>query len=91
MQLYPFQPDGPVSQVWHGRKLNKDIPDNILTPMWAESPGRHFYVEEIACLRDGTYFVPTRWVQRRDGMWAMGRQIIKAPGVRFISVEFFLY
>lgn len=42
-----------------------EIPDNQLTPMWADwekNPYRHFYVKEIAQLWTGRHVIPVRWV-----------------------------
>lgn len=57
--------DGSVSEFRQAEKWTKEIPLDDLSPMWADfkkAKHRHFYVKELAQLRDGAYVIPLRWV-----------------------------
>jgi hypothetical protein len=54
-----------VSESWQAEKYTKEIPDDQLTPMWADwkkAPHKHFYVHEIAQLKDDNFVLPLRWI-----------------------------
>ena len=54
-----------VSEFWQAGKWVDEVALNELTPMWADwqhSPDQHFYVNEVARMKDGRYLVPRRWV-----------------------------
>jgi hypothetical protein len=64
MILYP-EVTSTVTESWQAGKWVNEVALDELTPMWADwqrSPNRHFYIDEIARLRDGRYLVPRRWV-----------------------------
>jgi hypothetical protein len=69
-----------MSETWHGSKWLKDMPDELLTPMVIHPTSeRHFFVEELCCCKDGTYFIPTRWfTKKNNGLWAWGYGVEKA-------------
>ncbi|KAF8518246.1 hypothetical protein BU17DRAFT_66490 [Hysterangium stoloniferum] len=52
-----------------------EIKPEQLTPMWADwkgSPSKHFYVNEVAQLRDGQFVIPLCWVTfKRDGVFIL--------------------
>jgi len=78
MQFYPEDGEGGMSQLWHGAKWLKDIPDKFLTPM-AIHPvnAQHFYVREVCQCTDGTLFLPLRWYQKPDkSLWGTGFPVI---------------
>jgi len=42
----------------------KEVNDQ-LTPMWADwkyAPHKHFYINEVAQLKDGKFVLPLRWI-----------------------------
>ncbi|KAK6984274.1 hypothetical protein R3P38DRAFT_3452691 [Favolaschia claudopus] len=64
MHVYPEVTDR-ISEFNHAEKWTKEIDHDDLSPMWAgweNSPHKHFYIKELAQLKNGEYFVPTRWV-----------------------------
>lgn len=64
IQVYPKITKS-VSESWQAEKYTKEVPDDQLTPMWADwksAPHKHFYVRGIAQLKDGTFVLPLRWV-----------------------------
>lgn len=61
----------PISEVWHGDKLNKEVPLDQLCPHFVDATGCYFYVNEFAQLCNGQYIIPKRWRLHDDGeVWA---------------------
>lgn len=64
MVIYP-EATSTITESWQaGKWLDEAVLDE-LTPMWADwqhSPNRHFYVNEVSCIKDGRYLVPRQWV-----------------------------
>lgn len=69
MNIYPeIEPEKGVSEMWHGRKWTAEASEDELTPMWCDwnNPGsKHFYIQEITELDDGTFAMPLRWTTRK--------------------------
>ena len=64
MQVYP-EVTSSISESWQTGKWCDEVPLEELSPMWADwehSPGRHFYVNEVARTRTGQYIVPKWWI-----------------------------
>lgn len=83
LQLYPVISTNGISEVWHGEKLVKDIPDHVLTPM-IKLEGRHFYVGELVRLKCGRYFIPLRWIEKDGEMQGEGHWV-DGVSIRFSS------
>ncbi|KAF7777799.1 hypothetical protein Agabi119p4_3871 [Agaricus bisporus var. burnettii] len=67
LHVYPEVTDV-VSELWQAGKYLSEIPENQLTPMWADWMGanhRHFFVNEIAQLRNDEFIIPLRWIVAR--------------------------
>ncbi|KAJ7477868.1 hypothetical protein B0H11DRAFT_1917029 [Mycena galericulata] len=65
IRIYPEIPEnGVVSEIWHGEKWTKHLDSSLLSPMWAASNGRHYYLNELAQLHSGKYVIPLRWLTR---------------------------
>lgn len=74
-----------ISEFHHAAKYVNGVPEEDLTPMWADfdSPSRsakHFYVRELAELKDGSYAVPLKWVDVEDLMYFEGYRVSFQPG-----------
>ncbi|KAJ7717128.1 hypothetical protein B0H16DRAFT_1433890 [Mycena metata] len=69
LHFYPEIPDGPASEAWHAQKWRREIDRDALTPMIVDGH-RHFYVEELARLNDGSFIIPTCWVISKGRMCA---------------------
>lgn len=64
MQVYP-EVTSTVSQLYHGSKWLEELDIDDLSPMWADWKGashRHFYIKELAQLRNGQYVIPLKWI-----------------------------
>jgi hypothetical protein len=65
MHLYPEIPnDGVVREIWHMLKWRKNIDLDVLSPMYDASTV-HYYVNELAHLKNGDFVVPIHWLMYR--------------------------
>ncbi|KAJ7678592.1 hypothetical protein B0H17DRAFT_1235485 [Mycena rosella] len=69
LRFYPEIPDGPLSEAWHAQKWRREIDRDALTPMIVDGH-RHFYVNELARLRNGSFVIPLCWVICKGKMHA---------------------
>lgn len=100
IHIYP-EVTGSVSEYWQAKKYISEVPDDQLTPMWAnwtKGPHRHFYVKELARLRTGEAVVPLRWVVYKDEEHALavymrevqaGRYELQDPELQYIPCSRF--
>lgn len=80
MEDYPILKGTSMSEVWHGRKMLLDLPLEQVTPT-VRNGGKIFWVNELAQLTNGTYFIPSRYYyqvsednERRE-MMALGWKV----------------
>ncbi|KAF9464228.1 hypothetical protein BDZ94DRAFT_1355980 [Collybia nuda] len=68
---YPMiPPNGVISEVWHAEKWRRDLDCHILSPIYEVRP-KHFYIDEIAQMKNGDFVIPLRWVEDSTGaIWA---------------------
>ncbi|KIJ36237.1 hypothetical protein M422DRAFT_51154 [Sphaerobolus stellatus SS14] len=80
MQLYPEETPNRMSETWHGEKLCKEMCTDQLSPMVGVD-NKHFYIEEIAKCRDGTYVYPVWWIFRNGELCGDVMEVRKRKGV----------
>jgi hypothetical protein len=75
-----FYPDasGKLSEVWHGAKMMRDMPNHLLT-LTVKQSGMIFYINELVKRTGDRWFLPTRWFTRNGEMWAMGHRVDESP------------
>ncbi|KAJ7885270.1 hypothetical protein B0H14DRAFT_3737214 [Mycena olivaceomarginata] len=64
----PMTQDGIIREIWHAQKWRKNMDLDMLSPMYAAGFS-HYYVNEVARLRDGRFIVPMRWVTHKNKVW----------------------
>ncbi len=72
IQLYPEIATDSFSEVWHGDKWRRDMDPDALSPMY-DAGERHYYVNELALLRNGALVIPHRWVVYQGTVHAESR------------------
>lgn len=88
MHLYP-EVAGPISEFFQANKMlaTDDASLDQSQLMWADwkgAPQRHFYIKEIAQLRNGSFVIPLKWitvsgVESFDGYAVVHDAIVSAP------------
>jgi hypothetical protein len=85
IQVYPEITDN-ISEFRQADKWTKEVDFNDLSPMWADwknASHKHFYVKELAQLKDGKFVVPLRWIIFQKEEYAEVYNVIHYPAVGF--------
>ncbi|KAK7027218.1 hypothetical protein R3P38DRAFT_2623909 [Favolaschia claudopus] len=70
IHVYPEIPeDNIVREIWHGQKWRKNMELSNLSPMY-DAGSAHYYVNELARLKNGNLVIPIRWVKFRGKIFA---------------------
>ncbi|KAG8785327.1 hypothetical protein FRC12_017721 [Ceratobasidium sp. 428] len=83
INVYP-EVSAKVSEAWQSAKWQEHVPLDQLTPMYAAN-GKHFYVNELSRLHDGSLVIPRRWIKRDGGLTADCQRVVQAAGEGMVS------
>lgn len=84
MVFYPDDGEGRLCEVWHGEKMLRDIPDELLSPTLRHNQ-KVYWVNELVKRTEGWWFIPKRWITRHGVAYADGYHV-KPAEVNFDSV-----
>ncbi|KAF8066040.1 hypothetical protein FPV67DRAFT_1653670 [Lyophyllum atratum] len=66
IKRYPvIPPGGVISEVWHAEKW-REIDRHFMSPMYDDGI-RHYFIDELAQLKNGEFVIPLRWLEDADG------------------------
>ncbi|PPQ75136.1 hypothetical protein CVT24_010098, partial [Panaeolus cyanescens] len=69
IRRYPVIPsNGCISEIWHAQKWHSDLDRHVLSPMYDDKKGRHYFIDEPAMLDNGCMVIPVRWLEDEEGV-----------------------
>ncbi|RDX39427.1 hypothetical protein OH76DRAFT_1327962, partial [Lentinus brumalis] len=66
--IYPDETPQPISE-FHQANYHKELPRSELTPSYYGN-SKHFFVDEVCRLRNGSLVIPRVWVTRGGAVYA---------------------
>ncbi|KAJ7280031.1 hypothetical protein C8J57DRAFT_1712078 [Mycena rebaudengoi] len=76
IHVYPEIPeDGVIREIWHAQKWRKNMDLDILSPMF-DAGTSHYYVNELALLKNGDFVIPIRWATMGGKVYADAYSVI---------------
>ncbi|KAF7980223.1 hypothetical protein HWV62_39337 [Athelia sp. TMB] len=75
MVFYPEDAEGKLTEAWHGDKLLRDVPDNMMSPTLRHGQ-KIYWVDELVQRSSGRWFLPKRWFTRRGALMAWGYDVV---------------
>ncbi|KAG8914101.1 hypothetical protein FRC01_004225 [Tulasnella sp. 417] len=83
IRWYPEEnSDGRVSEAWHAGRWAKELPNEKLSPMYAQGL-KHYYVNEISQTSTGRYVIPLKWIMRDGELTADAYDVQISPAGKF--------
>ena len=80
LQFYPEEPSDAISEVWHAEKWH-EFPSIYLMPMYIDLvTNHHFYVNEIAQLKNRQFVLPLKW-KKFEGYIVADAHLVIEPEV----------
>ncbi|KAH8112205.1 hypothetical protein DFH11DRAFT_1545899 [Phellopilus nigrolimitatus] len=96
MVFYPEEGDMPISEIWQCSRW-KELPLHLHSPMYAKQ-NTHFYVNELAQLRNGTLVIPIMWFTNMGVVYAHAlmvkkeqEELVVQDGAIDVAVDDFKY
>ncbi|KAJ7322806.1 hypothetical protein DFH08DRAFT_917082 [Mycena albidolilacea] len=83
MQVYPEITDQ-ISEMNQADKWTKEVDLDDLSPMWADwkmAAHKHYYIKELAQLKNGEFVIPMRWVIFNKEEYTKVYKVIHYPEV----------
>lgn len=83
MQVYPEITDH-ISEMNQADKWTKEVDLDDLSPMWADwktAAHKHYYIKELAQLKNGEFVIPMRWVIFKKEEYTEVYKVIHYPEV----------
>ncbi|KAF8951656.1 hypothetical protein BDZ97DRAFT_1683873 [Flammula alnicola] len=86
IRRYPvIPPDGVISEVYHAQKW-MEVDPHVLSPMY-DAGNCHYYIDELAVLKNGKFIIPLRWLEDTDRKVFADAYSVKFNSLSVASVD----